>query len=508
MKSEQPQTKEVDELKRIIFLIIASLMVIGLVLPGMASAATPTIKVIIAGPMAYAQGQDMLRGALLAATEIGSFSANGTMHNFTIISCDTNEISDSAAAGAKLAIALDAESSTRRIVLGGFRTEGVNTEIPVILNRTALFMIVGAATSTLLATYYTPPAYAPPVGVPYYNSTGNASSAGYKYVFRASPFNSSFLVTAMFQMLKMVTDNVRIAMTWPAYNASDNTNPGANKTVRIGIFAESLEWAAPMILSFQQRIPLFGAAFGWSLGITRTVSDQAGSSIVVPALNQLEGDKCHVILTILSGPVGTIFSQKKGELGIPAIAAGINVLGQESTFWEDTEGYCEYDILMSTWAPGVNQTSKTLPFLAAFQAAYGKFPSYTAATYDAVYNLKAAIENKGWNGTDASSVQASVDALIPYFEDPANKQTGTSGVNAFYPMWDGSTMRWAAAYSQYLPALTIAQLNALYAVPGYVPPGNYSAQACNYTMPSFTSHDLVFGTSWVTGIFVQWKRAA
>ena len=480
-------------------------MVIGLVLPGMASAATGTIKVIIAGPTDYVQGIDMVRGAQLAANAIGSFIVNGTSYNFTIIECNTNEISDSAGAGLKLQAKLIANLDCK-LVLGGFRTEGVNTEIPIVLNRTPLFMIVGAATNTLLATYAVPPAYNPPVGVPYYNATGNASSAGYKYVFRASPFNSSFLLTAMFQMLKMVTDNVRLSLGWPAYNASDNVTPNANKTVRIGIFAESLEWCAPMVSAFQTRIPTYGLLMGWSLGLVKTVSDQAGSSIVTPALNALKTDKCHVILTILSGPVGTVFSTKKGELGIPAIAAGINVLGQQSTFWEDTEGYCETDILLGTWAPGVNQTVRTAPFLAAFQAAYGTFPSYTAATYDVIYNLKAAIENKGWNGTDASTVQASVDALIPYFEDPANNQTGTSGTNAFYPMWDGTTMRYSSSYGQVLPALNTAQLNALYGVPGYVPPGNWSASAQNYTMPSFTSHDLVYGTSWVTGIFVQWRK--
>ncbi len=488
MKWEQPQTKEVEDLKRIIFLIIASLMVIGLVLPSMASAATPTIKVIIAGPMAYVQGQDMLRGALLAANEIGSFTVNGTSYNFTVISCDTNEISDSAAAGTKLAAKLDANLDCK-LVIGGFRTEGVNTEIPIVLNRTPMFMIVGAATATLL------------MYVPYYK-VNPGTYGNQKYIFRASPFNSSFLITACFQMLKMVTDTVRNATGWEPYVYGSNGT--SNKTVRIGIFAESLEWAAPMVAAFQSRIPAFGPLFGWSLGAIKTVSDTAGSSIVTPALNALKADKCEVIFTIMSGPVGTVFSQKKGELGIPAIAAGINVLAQESTFWEDTEGYCEYEITMGTWAPGLNQTVKTLPFLSAFQAAYGKFPSYTAAAYDVMYNLKAAILNKGWDGSNATSVQASVDALIPYFEDLNNKMTGTSGVNAFFPMWDGTTMRWNyGTYGMLLPALNDTQIDSLWGATGYVPE---PFAASNYTMPSFNPHDLVFGPSWVTGIFMQWRK--
>jgi len=291
-------------------------------------------------------------------------------------------------------------------------------------------------------------------------------------------------------------------MGWDPYVYGSNGT--SNKTVKIGIFAESLEWATPMVATFQGRIPLFGPLFGWQLGLTRTVADTAGSSIVTPALNQLKADKCHVILTIMFGAVGTVFSQKKGELAIPAIAAGINVLGQEATFWEDTEGYCEDEILMGTWAPGVNQTVKTAPFLSAFNTAYGKFPSYTAAAYDAMYSLKDAISNKGWNDTSPATVQASVDALIPFFEDlTLATRIGTSGVNAFFPMWDGVTIRNSATYLQPLPALNSSQVDALWAATGYIPA---PFAPSNYTMPSFISHDLVYGPGWVTGIFMQWRK--
>ena len=469
-------------MKRIVFLIIATLLVIGLVLPGAVLAQGPIpIKVIIAGPMAYAQGQDMMNGAELAATEIGTFSTGGNDYEFELIECDTNEISDSAAAGAKLEAKLLANTDCK-IVAGGFRTEGVNTEIPVILDQTALFMIVGAATPDLLAY------------VPYYEADPGVYG-DQKYIFRASPFNASFLVNNILMMMQVVSANIRSAMGWPAWN-------GTNQAVRIGIFAESLEWAAPLVDGFQVYISIFGALFGWEQGLVTTCSDTAGSSIVVPKLNALAADKCHVILTIVSGPVGTIFSSKKGELEIPALAVGINVLGQEDTFWEDTEGYCESDILMGSWAPGVAQTGNTLAFLAAFEAAYGKFPSYTAATYDVIYNLKAAIVSEGWDETDDPSIQASVDALIPYFEDLNNKITGTSGVNAFYPKWDMSTTGYSAAAAAVLPALNTTQLDALYGAPGYIP-----SPSKNYTMPSFTTHDLVYGTEWVTGIFVQWRAS-
>ena len=480
-------------MKRIVFLIIATLLVIGLVLPGAVLAQGPIpIKVIIAGPMAYAQGQDMMNGAELAATEIGTFSTGGNDYEFELIECDTNEISDSAAAGAKLEAKLLANTDCK-IVAGGFRTEGVNTEIPVILDQTALFMIVGAATPALLAP------------VAFYEADPG-TYGDYKYIFRASPFNASFLVNNILMMMQVVSANIRSAMGWPAWN-------GTNQAVRIGIFAESLEWAAPLVYGFQVYISIFGALFGWEQGLVETCSDTAGSSIVVPKLNALAADECHVILTIVSGPVGTIFSSKKGELEIPALAVGINVLGQESTFWEDTEGYCESDILMGSWAPGVAQTGNTLAFLAAFEAAYGKFPSYTAATYDVLYNLEAAIVSEGWDSTNDGTIQTSVDNLIPYFEDLNNKITGTSGVNAFYPKWDMSTLQYSAAFAAstpnnvgfgvgILPALNTTQLDALYGVNGYDPsPGH------NYTMPSFTTHDLVYGTDWVTGIFVQWRAS-
>jgi branched-chain amino acid transport system substrate-binding protein len=481
-------------LKKIGFLVIAALMVIGLLVPSSTAmgAATDVIKVIIAGPMAYLQGDHMLKAAQLAANEInaaGGITVNGTTYNFTVVRCDTNEISDSAGAGAALQTVLNA-NPTARIAVGGFRTEGVNTELPVVTGNHCMFFINGAATAGLLAY------------VPY--SATCSTYASQRYIFRATPFNSSFLVTNIFQMLVKVTDSIRHQMGWAAYNASDNVTFGANKTVRIGIFSESLTWAGPMIVALQARIPAFGAAFGWSLGTTQTVSDQEQKTVVDAKLNALKLDKDEVIATIMSGPVGAVFSTEKGKLGIPAIACGINVLAQDTNFWADTDGYCEDEITMGTWNENVNQTVLTGPFMTAFKNAYGVWPSYTAGTYDVLYALKAAILATGWNASDP---QGSVDAIIPYFEDLSNARVTTSGTYGLYPMWDGNTTR--ASYTNtpagLYPALNSTQLNAVYG-------GLYDSAglgtAHNFTMPSFTSHDVIYGPTWVTGLFIQWEKAS
>jgi len=483
-------------LKRIVFLLIAALMVIGLIVPSsMVGAAATGIKVIIAGPMAYLQGDHMLKAAQLAASQIGTFTVNGTDYNFTVIKCDTNEISDSANAGNLLKTSLTANLDCK-ITIGGFRTEGVNTELPVVTNMTSLFFITGAATTTLLATQYG--------GTPWYPY--NATQLTQKYIFRATPINSSFLVTSIFEMLVKVTQSVRHALSWDAYNATGNGTNHNNQTVEIGVFAESLTWADPMVLTLQARIPALGPVFGWHINNANImrVSDQELKTVVDSKLNTLMANHVQVIVTVMSGPVGAVFSTEKGKLGIPAVAAGINVLAQDSNFWENTDGNCVDEITMGTWNENTNITSLTQPFVQAFKTAYGVYPSYTAGSYDVMYALKDAITAVGWN---ASNVQGSVDALIPWMEDISHNRTTTAGQFGYYPLRDGSTLR--ASYTNTpmgaYPALNSTQLNTIY---GGLWDSAGLGVAHNFCMPSFTTHDVIFGPTWVTGLFIQWRKAS
>jgi len=460
-------------LKKIIFLIIASLLVVGLILPGMVGGANPTIEIIIAGPMEYIQGQDMMAGAELAADEIntaGGVSVTGGPYDIVLHEVETDEIDNYAEAGIKLQDAIDTYPNAQYII-GGFRTEGVDNMLPVAGGNNVTMIICGSASYKSLSAM--PYAYVVP------------ALRYLQYCFRGTPFNDVFLLNNSFMMMGMVA----VALQ------AEGVSP------RVAIFAESLDWADPIVASAQLLIP----AFGWSVGEIARVSDKASSTIVDPALNAIEADEDNMIWTVMSGAVGTVFSLRKGALDIPAMAVGINVEAQPLSAWGDTNGGCAYEITMSTWAPNIRQNDPlTSHFLDAFEAAEGHFPMYTAASYDVLNTLVTAME-------DEDSVNN--EDLISWYEDPNNAQPITSGLGGYYPLWDYTTWGyWTSVASKappdndpygagvgMLPALCATQVDNLYGATGYVPIGVY-----NYTIPPFTAHDLIYGPGYVTGIAFQW----
>jgi len=92
---------------------------------------------------------------------------------------------------------------------------------------------------------------------------------------------------------------------------------------------------------------------------------------------------------------------------VPIPMFGISSQATNSSFWKDTNGAVEGVLYQSYSAAGVAVTAKTVPFVTAFQKAYGNFPSYCGYTaYDEVYYIADAIKRAG--STDSDKL---VDAL-------------------------------------------------------------------------------------------------
>jgi len=131
-------------LKRIVFLIIASLLVIGLVLPGCGNgaAAVPTIKFAILGPMDQIQGTHMMMGAEMAADEInastGKITSGTTEFEVELIEVDTDEIDNPTGAADIVYDALVSDDPD--VLIGGFRTEAVSTYIGDIMDAEKLYL--------------------------------------------------------------------------------------------------------------------------------------------------------------------------------------------------------------------------------------------------------------------------------------------------------------------------------------------------------------------------------
>ena len=435
-------------MKRIVFLIIASLLVIGLVLPGCGNGngeeviytfTDGKINIAVAGPMSYIQGEDIWAGAQIAANETGTVDIGGVAHTLNLIQVETEEIDQPWPGYSAQQIENAITVRGADFIFGGFRTEATVGMIETAMEYQKMFLVTGSATGALLKQV-------------------NDNYDKYKYLFRCTPINELWLLNNNIAMLGMLGGGVMTVL-----NTTDTTD------VRVAVVSEDLKWTEkPLELVYGYVT----AALNFTYVATELVSDTATD--ITTELGDIETKGgAHIIFTILSGPVGVTYGKNMGDLAIPSLTMGINVESQDPGFWDATkltgEGYgAEGMITLGTWAPNIAQSGNlTTDFLDAFIAAEEEFPVYTASSYDGIRILAKAIEETATYDADAGVASVKADDLIAWYENPAKAQTVTSGTAGYY-----------TSAHQGLVDLGI---------PAY-------------------AHDLKYGPDWVTGLGVQWQE--
>jgi len=464
-------------MKRIVVLIIASLLVIGLVLPGCEAADDfdQYITLGIAGPMGMAQGTHHMYGAEMARDEIndggaGGVDVGGTIYGIKLVKIDTNEILNPS--GADGVTAMSANIDNVDFVLGGFRTEAVAVYREVAMEAEKIFMNCGAATGALQFSVVT-------------------NHADYKYWFKATPLNEIFLGESNTKLLSMITAAVQMATGNSTWHPT------------VAIIAEDAIWTKISRDGLYQKLLAKGwLCSGAGLWLVNPVAAVGGMGIVLAGINAVTPNKPNMIFTIMSGPCGVTYGDMVGTFANleDVLTVGINVEAQRQEY-PSVAKYAEGMIFLDSWAPGVNITDTTAAFTSAYVTKTGEWPIYTAATYEAILQLVDNIET-------ANSLVT--DTLIPVIE--ASTRVGTSGKSGYYPLWDGSTTGANPFGAGQVPALNQTQVLDLYP---WLPDAVYSPDGINkvawtynssdWTMAPHTTHDLVYGTEWVTGVASQWQ---
>ena len=458
-------------MKRIVVLIIASLLVLGVVLPGCVEA--HIIKIAVCGPMADIQGKHHWWGAEMARDEIndaGGVDVDGTMYDIELVKVGTNETLNPS--GADGITALTAVIDDVDFVVGGFRTEAVAVYREVAMDAEVIFMNCGAATGALQFSVVT-------------------NYADYKYWFKATPYNESFLVTSLLKMTGTIGAVLKATLQYlesadPAYvqGAYKMSNAVGGKP-RVEILMEDAAWCAGMVPAAQYYLPLQG------FNVTGTTLVSPTAPAIGPELAAIAANNPHIILTAFSGSVGDVYSRGKNiPGGIPALTIGINVAGQSKSHWTGTGGACEGEIMLDTWAEGMEQTPNTLEWFNAFVDKVGDYPLHTAATYDAIYALKTAIE-----ATDSLNA----DDLILYLE--THSYTSVGATTAYYPM-PAIEITPGSLY-----ALNETQVRDLYDLDDYGWAYNQTQWLCAPSASNgpHIAHDLLYGPGYDTGIGSQWR---
>jgi branched-chain amino acid transport system substrate-binding protein len=359
------------------------------------------IKIGVIGPMQFVQGKGHWNGATMAAEQInakGGIQVGNKKMKVQLIKADSNEfinVTDAANAMERLVT-----RDKVNFVVGGFRTEAVLVMQDIAMENKKIFIGVGAATDELCTRVAKD-----------YNT--------YKYWFRGSPFNSSFLGRTSFIHLATVGAILKRSLNIPK--------------IKVAIVAEKAMWTEGMIKAAETTIPKMGMEVA---GVWRP-SDKATD--VTAELSAIQRSEAHLIFTIFSASVGITFARQAGELKIPAVQVGINVEAQKDGFWQATQKMGNYIMTLNTYARGVEYNELTKPFVDTYIKKFNDTPTYTADTYAAiVYTLAPAIEKTG---------TLDPDKLVAYMENDVHK--APSGTVAYLKDAEGRPLhdlRWGPGY--------------------------------------------------------------
>jgi ABC-type branched-subunit amino acid transport system substrate-binding protein len=468
--------------KRIVFLIIASLLMIGLVLPGCGSVEQKLepvlyvfedgkINIGIAGELNYVAGAMQWTGALLAQEAInsnGGVDIDGVSCILELVPIETGEetVDPSGFTGV---LALTAAIDDVDFILGGFQTEAVEVYRDVAMKKGVIFINCGAAAETLQHSVVD-------------------DYAGYRFWFKGTPYNEYFLGQSVVRILGAVAIKLREEM-----------GVAANYTLNATIIADNLAWAYEQVVDIKELLGSINVNLVhdpyWVDATVTTVEMQN----LLTSIGNLDP---QFIIPLFSTDAGALYDGLRAFYVPNAMSVGINLMAQLKSPWGASNlttappggPACAYEVILDTWAEGLNQTPKTAAFLAAFMDfTSGEYPLNTAATYDALFGLKAAVEAVAWYDAVNGTVYARADDIIQWLENPANAQVTTTGLTTYYPR--------PGTIATGKPALTEAQVRSLYAIGSY----NYTYNAKDWTMPAHTTHDLVYGPGRLISIGAQWQ---
>jgi branched-chain amino acid transport system substrate-binding protein len=334
-------------------------------------------KIGVIGPMQFQMGEHHWLGATLAADEIneaGGIQVGEDTYMIELVQVDSNELVSvqDAASAAERAITVD----DVQVLMGTIRSEAALAVQEVAMDYETIFLVCGSSETKM----------ADKVAEDYDR---------YKYWFRITPVNNTFLGQLNFILVGLVAQQVGMQL---------------GMAPKLAVLAEKASWTEAIVAAAQAYLPPQGIEI---VGVWQP-SDKATD--VTAELTAIEDAGANMIMTALSGPVGIPYARAWEELQIPAASVGINVMAQADDFFVNTGGYGNYETTLNTYARGVAMSEETLPFMDTFIAAKGETPTYNAGTYDAVLLIAEAIAAAG-------SVDA--DDLVAVLE--TTDMVGTAG---------------------------------------------------------------------------------
>ncbi|HEX7928945.1 MAG TPA: ABC transporter substrate-binding protein [bacterium] len=326
------------------------------------AASAQSIKIAIAGPMKAAPGQDAWNGATLAAEAInaaGGVKVGAAARQIQLVQVDTNEIR-SITDSAKL-VDLAITQGKVDFLVGGYRDESVLAMQDAVIARKKLFLGVGAQTAEL-------------------GTRVERQYNKYKYWFRVAPLKSGDGMQALFSAFGAAANQLRTEFK--------------SKSLKVGILGERTVYVDSLVKAAQETLPKMGldVAGTWRPALTATG--------LTEDLNAVKRSGAQLVMVFLSGAQGATLGRQWNELQINAIPFGPITTAQQDGYWEAT---AKKGNGVATLVPygDAALTPATRDFVKAYRERFKATPGPSAAAYDAVMVLRAAIEQAATVNADA-----------------------------------------------------------------------------------------------------------
>jgi branched-chain amino acid transport system substrate-binding protein len=364
--------------------IVAVLVVMG---SSGAGAQAPLLKVGAPGPLQLPVGQGILYGLQLAAGEINA--AGGILgRKLTVVPEDEAENPEVGIAAIRKLI----ESDKVDALIGG-QTSGVTlAQLPHISRAKVIYLGVGAAS-------------------PLITEQVRKDYPNYKYIFRVSPVNSTYLGYALADFV-------------------DEFAKAELKATKIAIIGENLVWVQGVLPAMERRLaekPGMQAVYKELFDVRTTDFS--------PIFAKVRAAGAQFIVPIMSHASSDVVVKAYASLKVPIPWGGIDVKGQEADACEKLGGASVGEVVLFGSPPlKVAVTPKTIPFLEKYSDRFKRAPVYTSfGAYDALYIYKAAVEKA--RAFDAEKV-------IPFLE-----KTDYVGASAHVVFDETHDLRYGPGYA-------------------------------------------------------------
>jgi branched-chain amino acid transport system substrate-binding protein len=335
---------------------------------------TTKIGVLAPVPSDNPIGASIANGARLAAQQVNESGSLDT--ELEVIVKDTKEAPDVGRSKyQELTLGEEVDMTT-----GIFTSEVLLSVLDDIAQQQTVHMTSGAAT-------------------PKASQRVNQNYEKYKYHFRTGPLNAYELGVNMVDFLEAK----RSALGWES----------------VAVLVEDYEWTKPVSQALDENL----GGTGVEVAMRRRYA--SGTENFTPIYDEVQSSGADAAF-IAMAHTGTAAVLQWAKQQYPFHFGGIHVPMQLPSYYQSTNGACNYGVTQNSATPQSEVTKKTVPFANAYNEAFDSYPVYTGyISFDAVKQYAQVLGEAG---------TVDPDPVIQGLE--GSSYLGTAGTISYYPKDD------------------------------------------------------------------------